>query len=203
MKIVRASFKRSQACSAALSALHPAAGHHQPTPLPETPGHSRASLGQSLLGSLLLSPGSWCALGFVCALQESVSPVLCKFWWLYGGVSGDLLQEGLCQSQVCCTQSPWLCSRPLLTRTSIGDTQTQLWLSLYGFSGSWCIQGLFELSDCLWWVWGLILNVILPLLLSCCGFSFALGRGVSFFGGIRHSLVDGCSASSCNCGVLA
>ena len=58
MKIVRASFKRSQACSAALSAPHSAAGHHQPTPPPEIPGHSRASLGQSLLGSLLLSPGS-------------------------------------------------------------------------------------------------------------------------------------------------
>ena len=37
-----------------------------------------------------------CAKGFVCALPESVSPVLCKFWQLYGGVSGDLLQEGLC-----------------------------------------------------------------------------------------------------------
>ena len=51
-------------------------------PLLETPGHSQASLGQSLVGSLLLSPGSWCAQGSVCALQESVSPVLCKFWWL-------------------------------------------------------------------------------------------------------------------------
>ena len=60
----------------------PAAGHSQPTPLPETPGHSWASLGQSLNGSLLLSPESWWAQGFVCALQESVSPVLCKFWWL-------------------------------------------------------------------------------------------------------------------------
>ena len=36
----------------------PAAGHCRPTPPPETPGHSRASLGQSLGGSLLLSPGS-------------------------------------------------------------------------------------------------------------------------------------------------
>ena len=35
-----------------------AAGHCQPTPLPETPGHSWARLGQSLLGSLLLPPGS-------------------------------------------------------------------------------------------------------------------------------------------------
>ena len=71
-----------------------------PTPPPETPGHSRASLGQSLVGSLLLSPGSWCTQSSVCALQESVSPVLCKFRQLYGGVTGDLLQEGLCHTQV-------------------------------------------------------------------------------------------------------
>ena len=31
-------------------------------------------------------PGSWCTQGFVCALQESVSPVLCKFWQLYDGL---------------------------------------------------------------------------------------------------------------------
>ena len=49
----------------------------------------------NLVGSLLLSPGSLCAQAFVCALQESVSSVLCRFWWLYGGVDGDLLQEGL------------------------------------------------------------------------------------------------------------
>ena len=43
---------------------------------------------------------------FFCPLQRSVSPVLCKFWWIYGGVNGDLLKEGLCRTQVCCTQSP-------------------------------------------------------------------------------------------------
>ena len=47
----------------------------------------------SLVGSLLLSPESWCPEVCVCALQESVSPVLHKFWWLYGGVSGDFLQK--------------------------------------------------------------------------------------------------------------
>ena len=36
----------------------PYTGHHRPTPPPETPGHSWASLGQLLVGSLLLSPGS-------------------------------------------------------------------------------------------------------------------------------------------------
>ena len=49
--------------------------------------------------------GSWCTQGFVCALQESVSPVLCKFWQLYGGLNGGLPQEGLCHTQICCTQS--------------------------------------------------------------------------------------------------
>ena len=34
----------------------PAAGHHRLMPPPETPGHSQASLGQSLVGSFLLAP---------------------------------------------------------------------------------------------------------------------------------------------------
>ena len=58
----------------------PAAGHCQPTCPPETLGPSQASQDQYFVGSLLLSPGSWCAQGFVCALQESVSPVLWKFF---------------------------------------------------------------------------------------------------------------------------
>ena len=126
--------------------------------------------------SFLLGPG---AHSFVCALQESVSSVLCKFWRLYGGVNGDLHQEGLCHTQVCCTQSPCPCGRPLLTHTSIGDTQTQFCFSLCGVSGSWCAQGLLEPSGCLWRGWGLILNAVSPLALSCWGFSFALGCGVS------------------------
>ena len=77
--------------------------------------NSQASLGQSLMGSLLCSPGCWCTLGFVCALQESVSPVLCKFWGLYGRCNGDLLTEGICHTQVNCTQSLCPCSSSLLT----------------------------------------------------------------------------------------
>ena len=38
-----------------------------------------ASLAQFLVGSLLLSPGSWCTQDFVCALQGCFSPVLWKF----------------------------------------------------------------------------------------------------------------------------
>ena len=77
---IMVTIRRPCAGTAALSALDPAAAHCQPTAVPETPVHSQASLGQSLVGSLLLSPGSWCAEGFVCALQESVSPALCKFY---------------------------------------------------------------------------------------------------------------------------
>ena len=69
---------RSCACTAALSAPNSATGHRLPMPLPETPGHSQAGLGQSLVESLLLSPESWCAQDFVCAFQQSVFPVLCK-----------------------------------------------------------------------------------------------------------------------------
>ena len=94
------------------------------------------------------------------------------------------------------------CGIPLLTCTFAGDTQTQFWLSLCRVSGSWCAQGLFEPSKSLWQEWGLILNVILPRLPSCWGFSFALGCGVSFFGGIQHSPVESCSAVSCNFGLL-
>ena len=105
---------------------------------PETPGHLGASLGQYLVRSLPLSPGSWCTQGFVCALQESVSPVLCKFWGLHVGINCDLLQEVFCHTQVCCTQSPCPCGSPLLTHTSTGDAQTQFCLSVCGVPGSWC-----------------------------------------------------------------
>ena len=76
IKIMVSSFKRSHARTAALIDPNPAAGDRRSMPPLETPGHTRASLGQSLVESLLLSSRSWCAQGFVCAFQESVSPVL-------------------------------------------------------------------------------------------------------------------------------
>ena len=79
MKIMATSFKRSYAYTASLSAptLQQAiANPHLCLRLLDIHGH----LDQSLSGSLLLSPGSWSAQGFVSAFQESVSPVLCKFW---------------------------------------------------------------------------------------------------------------------------
>ena len=170
-------------------------------PLLETPGHAHPSLAQSRVRTLLLSPGSRCAHGFVCALQESVSPVLWKFFnkiplaskvKIPGGSQSlyqiprlgnllwalELLQ--LCEnffgiivlqflghlvggsmvglmatssqrsyatcfaSHVCYNQSPCLCSRLLLTRASIGDTQMLKGMSgsvSCGVLGTWCAQG--------------------------------------------------------------
>ena len=52
-----------------LSAPSPAAGHRRQA----FAGDSWASLGQSLVGSLLLSPGPWGTQDPLCALPESVS----------------------------------------------------------------------------------------------------------------------------------
>ena len=79
MKIMATFFKRSCAYTVVFNAPDPAAGHCWPRPPLETPGHSQASLHQSLVGWVLLPPEFWCTQGFVSALQESVSPVLCKF----------------------------------------------------------------------------------------------------------------------------
>ena len=126
--------------------------------------------------SFLLGPGS--QRFSLCPLRVYF-PVLCRFWQLSGGVNGDLLQNGLCHTQVCYTQIPRPCGSPLLTCTSTGDTQTLFFVSLCGILGSSCTRALFKPSESLWLVWGLILNVISPLLPSCWDFSFALGHGVS------------------------
>ena len=73
---------------------------------------------------------------------------------------------------------------------------------LQSLGSSDVLKVVFDPSKHLWQLWGLILNAISPLLLSCWGFSFALEHGVSFSGGIQHSSVDGCFTASCNFGVL-
>ena len=109
MKIMATSFKMCHACTATLNAPSPAAGHHQPTLLLEIPGHSWASLGQSLSASLLLSPGFWCTQGFICALKEPVSPVLDKLCQLYAGVNEDLLEKEMAtHSSILAWRSPWI-----------------------------------------------------------------------------------------------
>ena len=179
MKIMVTSFKKSHALTAALSAPQPSS---RPPLSHAFTRDSWTFVGKSGEVSCgITAPFSWVLVHtrFCFCLPRICFPVLCKFWQLYDGVSGDLLQEGLCHIRVCCTQSPCPCGSPLLIHTSTGDAQTQFCLSLCGVPGSWCTQSLFEPSERLWQEWGLILNTNLPLLPSCWGFSFALGRGVS------------------------
>ena len=58
MKIMVTSFKRSHTHTATLSVPNSVAGHRQPMPPPETPGHSQGSLISLLCGncSFLLGP---------------------------------------------------------------------------------------------------------------------------------------------------
>ena len=158
-----ASFKRSHACTAIFSAPQPCS---RPLPTHASAGDPWTFPGKS--GSVscgVTASFSWVLLHtrFCLCPPRVYFPVLYKFWQLCGGVNGHLLQESLCHTQVCCTQSPCPCSSPLLTHTSTGDTQTQFCLSLCGVSGSWCAQGLFEPSERLWREWSLILNAnLLP-----------------------------------------
>ena len=112
-------------------------------------------------------------------------------------------------SQVCCRRAP------VPTGGHCWPVPPQNTQTLEGRSGSVSCGGhcsfplvlertrLSVPSNHLWQVWGLILNVILPLLPSCQGLSFALGCGLFFFfGGILHSPVNGCSAASYDFHVL-
>jgi len=145
--------------------------------LQDTPGQVWGSLlwGHS---SFLLGPG---VQGSVCALPESVSQS-----WVSS--DGSVVRLMVTSSKRACAiprsaapRAParaaghcWPVPPQEILKHSSGSVSV----------GSWCPQGLSKPSEHLWQVWGLILNAILPLLLSCWGFSFALGRGVSFFDGI-------------------
>ena len=50
MEVTATSFKRTYARTVVFSAPDPMAGHCQPMPLLEIPGHSQATLAQSLVG---------------------------------------------------------------------------------------------------------------------------------------------------------
>ena len=121
---------------------------------------------------------------------------------LYGGVNGNLLQEGLAH-RLCDTDLLHPESLPLWQATADSYLHRRQTIKgrcdsvSLGSLGPCAHKVLFEPTEHLWWVWGLILNMISPLLScwgrSCWGFSFPLGHGVSFFCGIQHSPVNGCS----------
>ena len=98
-----------------------------------------------------------------------------------------------------------LCPKPLPLQEDMADSYLHRRLKhrsasvSVGSLGPGAHTVLFESSER---IWGLILNAVSLFLPSYWGFSFALGCSVSFFGGIQLSPVSGCSAASCNFGVL-
>ena len=167
-------------------------------PPPETPWHTWASLGQFLVGSLFLSPGSWCAQGFVCAHQESISTVLgsssSSTVWLM--VTSSKRAYAIPRSAAPRVPVPvaghyW----PIPSQETINNSKADLAQSVWGLlvCTKFCLSPPVISGG--YGVWFSI-----P---SFWDFSFDLGGRISFFGTIQHSLVDGCSAASCKFGVLA
>ena len=89
---------------------------------------------------------------------------------------------------------------------TLKHSQVDLSQSLMGitvpFPGPWLHKVLLVPSKHLWSLLNLILNAVVPHLLSCCGFSFTLGLGVSVLAGFQHSPIDGCSAAHGDFGVF-
>ena len=132
-------------------------------------------MGQSLGRSLLLSPWSRCT-QVLFVPSKSLFPQSCVS--SVGSMVGLMAASSKWAYAIARYTAPRT-PTPDASVSSSGDTQTQFFISLCGVSRSWCVQGMFEPSDCLWKVQGLILNVILPLIPCSWGFSFALGHGVS------------------------
>ena len=139
--------------------------------------------GSVSLGSLLLSPGSKCTQVSVCALKESVSPVLYTSWQLYCGLVATSYKGAYATPRAAAPRAPapaagrcW----PIPSQETLKHSPVLVSVRV---SAPWCAQGLFECSEYLWWVSGLIPNVISPLLPSYWGLSFAPGCGISFFVG--------------------
>ena len=133
----------------------------RPPPTQVFVGNSGTLTGKSPVGSLFLSPGSWCT-RFCCALQESISQsYISSGGFIVGLMATSSKRTYAIQTPRAPVPAADHCS------TSTGDAQTQFCLSLCGISGSWCAQALFEPSEHLWQEWGLILNANSPLLPSC------------------------------------
>ena len=144
MQIMVISFKRSHECTATLSAPSPAAGHHQAMPLLETPRHSQASLGQTSVASLFLSPGSWCTRFCLCLRRvyfpacvssgSSMVGLMATFSKGAYAISTCAAPRATVPVAVHCLPLP---PQEMLKHSSV---------CLGGVPGSWCTQGLFESS---------------------------------------------------------
>ena len=90
----------------------------------QTPQHQQEGLIQSLVGSLLLSSGSWCTQDFVCALQG---------WSLFPPVLSKSCSQTLPAHKIRFTgYSQFLCWIPSLGRLMWVSEPSQQWENFFG-----------------------------------------------------------------------
>ena len=131
----------------------------------ETPGHSLESLGQSLVGSLLLSPGSWCTQCSVCALQESISQSCVSSGSSLLGLMATSSKRAYAIPKSAASRAPTpaaVHSWPVPPQETLRRSSVSVSVGSLGPS----VHKVCLCSQCLWWKWGLILNWNSPLLLS-------------------------------------
>ena len=139
------------------------------------------------MGSLLLSSGSWYPQDFVCALQD---------WSVWFPQS--------CGSPVIKSHWPSRSDSLGIPRPFVRFSGLEAWCGAQNFHNSGRTS-LVLLLSCLgsptWWELDLILLWLHP---SCylTEASSCFSMGVYFFGGFQRPPVNGCSATSCNFGVL-
>ena len=176
MRIMATSFQRSQALTAALSAPSPAAGHYQPTPpqrLLDTHGQVWVSLVWGH-GSFVLGPG---AHKFLFVPSKSLFPQSCV------SSGGSVVTSS---KRACATPRSTAPRAPAIGAGHSCPVPPQETLTLKGRSGSDSVASpgehkvLLEPSECLWQEWGLVPNVILPLLPSCWSSPLSLDMGYHF-----------------------
>ena len=148
MKMMAASFKGSHTRTAMLSAPDPAADHRQPMPLRDSWTLMRKS-GSVSCG--VTAPFSWVLVHTrFCFYPPSVcSPVLCKFWWLYGGLMTTSSKRAYAIPRSAAPE-------PLPLRQSTADLHlhpnTVLAQSLWGL---WVLV----LTRCVWALWASLVGM--------------------------------------------
>ena len=176
MKIMVTSFSRSHACTAALSAPSPAAGPRPPTPPQRplgTPGQVWVSLSWGHC-PFLLGPG-----------VHKVLFVPSKSLFAQSCVSsgGSVVTSS---KRACVTPRSTAPRAPAIGAGHSCPVPPQETLTLKGRSGSDSVASpgehkvLLEPSECRWQEWGLVPNVILPLLPSCWSSPLSLDMGYHF-----------------------
>ena len=125
-------------------------------------GDFQTPIGKSPVGSLFLSPGSWCT-KFCCALQESISQSCVSS----GSSIVGLITTSSKRTYAIPTPRAPVPETDHCRPVPPQETLKHSSLCLCGVPGSWCTQGLFEPSECLWQECSWILNVNSLLLLSC------------------------------------